>query len=77
MSNLDKELFDIYMKLEKEDLVKLLIESRRNQPVLPNQVVYPMICPPQMPDSVPWPPKVWYTTFDMTNDYVNNTYTNA
>lgn len=58
----EKTLFDIYMKLDKEDLVKLLIETTKNRPILPNQIVYPQICPPQLPNDLEWPPKVWYTT---------------
>jgi hypothetical protein len=61
MSEVEKELFNIYMKLDKEDIVKLLIKTQR-QPVMPNQIVYPQICPPQLPDNLEWPPNVWYTT---------------
>ena len=59
----NKTLFDIYMKMDKEDLVRLLIDALYNKTIVPNQIVYPQICPPQLPDSIPhWPPTVWYTT---------------
>lgn len=57
----EQDLFDIYMKLDKEDLVKLLIKTQQ-QPLTPNQIIYPQICPPQLPNDLEWPPKVWYTT---------------
>ena len=69
MNDFEKELFDIYMKLDKEDLIKIIMGQRKHIPITPSIPVYPQICPPQLPDTnYPWWPKippgidVWYTT---------------
>ena len=67
MNELQNALFDIYMKLDKEDLVKIIIEQQKHIPVYPSMPVYPQICPPQLPDTITWPKMppgmdVWYTT---------------
>ena len=75
MNELQNTLFDIYMKLDKEDLIKIIIEQQKHVPIYPSIPVYPKICPPQLPDTITWPnshypwgPKmppgqdVWYTT---------------
>jgi hypothetical protein len=35
----NKTLFDIYMKMDKEDLVRLLIDALHNKTIMPNQIV--------------------------------------
>ena len=58
----DKELFDIYMKLKKEELVKLLIDSQKRNTIVPNQIVYPYICPPFEVGDAPPLQRIWYAT---------------